>query len=225
MAGPNVIAAYYGGTGRNAILPQTLASGTETEFKVGNDAASTSVIAVLSVPAQGQILGSQTPNDQTINPALLDSSFSQLGYSASPMVPFNSGKFDNDKPFLVRVCGTIVPVSNAGNTYKATLYLGATKSGVALTNVTAAAQNASVAPFGFILEAQLHWDSLAQVVLGQYWYDFNGTTRQYNTWATTTNPTTAAAAAVSNLQFCVTSTWGNAVGGLATVSEFSISQM
>lgn len=225
MANANIIAGFFGGTGRNAILAQTLASGTETEFKIGTDSGSTTTIAVLAVPGQSQILGSQTALDQSVNPALLDSGFSKLGYAAEPMVPYNSAIFDNNKPFLVRVCGTIVPVSNAGNSYKATLYLGATKSGVALTNVTAAAQNASVSPFGWIIEAQLHWDSLAQVVLGQYWYDFNGTTRQYSTWITTTNPTTAAAAAVANLQFCVTSTWGNAVGGVSTVSEFSISQL
>jgi hypothetical protein len=225
MSGPGAIAAYYGGTGRNQILSQTLAAVTETEFKIGNDSASTSVIAVLSLPTQSLILGSQSPIDQTINPSLLDASFARQGYAAAPMVPYNSGVFDNDKPFLVRLAGTITPASNAGNTYKATLYLGTTKAGVALTSVSAAAQATSVAPFGFLLEAQLHWDSLAQVVIGQYWYDFNGTTRSYNTWAATTNPTTATAAAVANIQFCATSTWGNGVGGVAAVSEFSITQL
>lgn len=224
MAGSNVVAAYYGGTGRNSILSQTLASTTETEFKVVTDTG-TNPIAVLAVPTQTQILGSQTPLDQSANAAILNGGFSRLSVNSDSQPPFNSGVFDNDKPFLVRLCGTIVPVSNAGNTFKAALYLGTTKSGVALTNVTAAAQNASVAPFGFILEAQLHWNSLAQVVVGQYWYDFNGTTRQYATWATTTNPTTATAAAVSNLQFCATATWGNAAGGVASVSEFSLTQL
>lgn len=225
MAGSNVVAAYYGGTGRNQILSQTLATATETEFKIGNDAALTTVIAVLSVPGQGQILGAQTPIDQAANPAELNSGFNQLGYFGDTNPPFNSGLFDLNKPFLVRLAGTIVPASNAANTYKTTLYLGATKGGVALTSATAAAQNASVAPFGFILEAQLHWDSVAQVVVGQYWYDINGTTRTYATWATTINPTTAAAANVAALQFCATSTWGNAVGGVAAVSEFSISRL
>lgn len=225
MAGSNVIAAYYGGTGRNQILSQTLASATETEFKVGNDAALTTVIAVLSMPTQTQILGAQTPMDQAANAAVLSSGFNQAGYFGDSNPPYNSGLFDTNKPFLVRLCGNIVPASNAANTFKVTLYLGATKGGVALTNVSAAAQNASVAPFGFILEAQLHWDSAAQVVLGQYWYDVNGTTRTYATWATTTNPTTASAAAVANIQFCATATWGNAIGGVAAVSEFSISRL
>lgn len=225
MPGTNVVTAFYGGTARNQILPQNLASGTETEFKIGNDAGTASVIAVLSMPLQTAIQGSLSPLDQSTNAALLDAGFTKQGYASVSNPPYNSGVFDNDKPFLVRLAGTIAPVSNAGNTFKTTLYLGTTKGGVALTNVSAAAQNASTAPFGFILEAQLHWDSLAQVVLGQYWYDFNGTTRTYNTWATTTNPTTAAAAAVANIQFCATATWGNAVGGVTNVSEFSITQL
>lgn len=225
MAGSNVIAAYYGGTGRNQILSQTLASGTETEFKIGNDSASASVIAVLAMPTQTQILGAANPLDQSANAAILGGGFNQAGYYGDSQPAYNSGLFDANKPFLVRLAGTIVPASNAGNTFKVTLYLGATKAGVALTNVSAAAQASSVAPFGFIVEAQLHWDSAAQVVLGQYWYDVNGTTRTYATWATTTNPTTAAAAAVANLQFCATATWGNAIGGVAAVSEFSISRL
>lgn len=215
---------FIGGTGRNQVASQTLATATETEFKVNTDNGS-GAIAVLSIPTGTGIGGSNNPLGPDVNQALLWQTGRQALPFGSARPSHNAQSFDFDRPFLIRLAGVITPASNAGNTYKTTLYLGSTKSGVALTNVTAAAQNASVAPFGFILEAQLHWDSSAQVVLGQYWYDFNGTTRQYSTWITTTNPTTATAATVTSLNFCATSTWGNAVGGVSAVSEFSISQL
>lgn len=225
MAGPGVIAAYYGGTGRNAILSQTLASGTETEFSIGNDAGSTSVIAVLNMPSQTLIQGSQTPNDQTCNPAVLGSGFNRIGYYGDSMPPFNSGVFDNSKPFLVRICGVATPASNAANSLAVKLYLGTSKSGTNLATTGAVPQATTTTATGFILEAQLKWDSTSQTVRGQFWFDMKGTSgTQYATWATLSNAGSSVAA-VANLQFCASATWGNAVGGVCAVSEFSISQL
>lgn len=224
MASVNVVAAYFGGTARNQILSQTLASTTETEFKIGNDAGVTTNIAVLSMPLQTNIQGSFTPTDQTMNPAILNGGFNRQGYPFDPNPPFNSGIFDNCKPFLVRVAGTLTPASNAANTSTIKLYLGTSKSGTNLAATSAVAQATTTSNFGFILEAQLIWDSASQAVRGQFWYNVNGTTPAYATWATLTN-NGSAITTPAGLQFCATATWGNAVGGTVNVSEFSLSQL
>jgi hypothetical protein len=225
MANVNVIAAYYGGTGRNQMLAQTLATATETEFKLGNDTAVTTNIAVLSMPTQSLILGSQTALDQSTNPAVLNAGFNRLSYFGDSNPPFNSGVFDNSKPFLLRICGTAVPASNAGNTLAIKLYLGTTKSGTNLGTTGAVAQATTTSPLGFIMEAQLFWDSVSTSVRGQFWFNVNApVTPGYATWATLTS-SAGTAAAVANLQFCASAQWGNAVGGVVTVSEFSLSQL
>lgn len=224
MANSNVITALYGGTGRNQLLSQTLAATTETEIKVGTDAGAGTTIAVLSMPGQGAIIGSQTPNDSTINPALLDSSFSRLGYPPAPMVPYNSGVFDNCHPFLVRVAGVVTPASNAANTWTGILYLGATKGGTAICTTGAlTGMETSTESGGFILETQLIWDSTSGELNGQFWYLLNGATPNYHVWAV--NSAEGAAAAVANLQWCFSVTWGNSVGGVFAPSEFSVSQL
>jgi hypothetical protein len=225
MANVNIIAGYFGGTGRNQILSQTLAATTETEFKVGVDSGATTTIAVLSMPTQTQILGSQSPLDQTANPALSNSGFSRLSYFGDSNPPFNSGVFDNSKPFLVRIAGVATPASNAGNTLAVILYLGATKSGTALATTAAVPQASTTTAKGFIMEAQLLWDSTSQAVTGQYWFSLPGTSGTvYSTWKTLA----AAGSAVTSpagLTFCASATWGNVAGGVVAVSEFSISQL
>lgn len=225
MAGSNVIAAYYGGTGRNQMLSQTLATGTETEFKLGNDTSVTTNIAVLSMPTQSQILGSQNPIDQAANPVNLNSGFNQLGYFGDSNPPFNSGLFDSSKPFQVRIAGLATPASNAGNTLAIILYLGTTKSGTALGTTAAVPQASTTTAKGFIMEAELLWDSTSQAVTGQYWFSLPGTSGTvYSTWKTLA-AAGSAITAVSGLTFCASATWGNAVGGVVAVSEFSISRL
>jgi hypothetical protein len=224
MAGPNVIAAYFGGTGRNQILSQTLASTTETEFKLGNDTAVTTNIAVLSMPTQTAIQGSLTPSDTSMNPAVLNSGFSRSGYTFDQNPPFNSGSFDNAKPFLVRLAGVVTPASNAANTLTIILYLGTSKSGTAICTTGAlTGMETSTEAGGFIMETQLIWDSTSGEGHGQFWYLLNGATPNYHVWAV--NSAEFAAAAVANLQFCASATWGNAVGGVIAISEFSVSQL
>jgi|SRR5215469_4218801 len=226
MAGPSVIAAYYGGTGRNQILAQTLASGTETEVKIGNDAGSTSVIAVLSMPTQTAIQGSLTPIDQTMNPAILNAGFNQPGYMFDPTPPFNSGKFDNSKPFCVRVCGTYTPLTGASSvSWQPKIYLGTSKSGTGLVAPSATANtNAAGATYGFLIEAVLFWDSVSQAVRGRYDSNVNGTTPTESGWVTLT-ANGSSVTGVSSLQFVFSVTWGGSNGGTTNVSEFSISQM
>lgn len=227
MAGPNVIAAYYGGTGRNTILSQTATGGAaEAEFKIGNDAALTTVIAVLSMPTQSLIQGSFTPNDQATNPAILNAGFNRTGYQFDSNPPYNSGMFDTSKPFLVRVAGVATPVSDASGALTIALYLGTTKAGTKIATTSAVTLASSTTATGFLLEAQLKWDVTSTKVRGQFWWDCPGTTgTDYVTWAKLSS-VAGTAAAVANLQFCATATWGGTTAGnVAAVSEFSVSQL
>lgn len=227
MAGVNTIAAYFGGTGRNQIASQTLASTTETEFKVNQDAGAANAIAVLQIPQQTAIVGSSTAFNSSINSAIL------VGGLGQPNDPsrlagrpyFNSTSFDNGKPFLVRLAGVVTPASNAANTLTLILYSGTSKSGTAVCTTGALTGTESSTQAGaFILESQMTWDSVGQILNGQFWYSVSaGATPSYHVWAV--NSATAAVTAVANLKFCASATWGNAAGGTVAVSEFSISQL
>ncbi len=224
MANANTFAAYYGGTGRNKLLAQTLASTANTAISLGND-ASASVTAVISVPTQTQILGSQTPYDQACNPATLNSGFNRLGYYGDSNPPFNAQIFDNSKPFLLRYCGTYAPATGSSSVSIALgVYLGTSTSGTLVSTVTANNTNTTATNYSFLIEVQLHWDSLSQAVRGQQWYDVDGTTPVYNTWKALSN-LGSGVTSVSSLQFCVSTTWGGSNGGTVTPAELSLSQL
>ena len=220
----NVVNAYIGGTGRNTILSQTLATATETEFKIGTDSGSTTTIAVLSVPTQNQILGSQTPLDISTNFAQLNGGFSRIGIDGGQLTPYPSQTFDSGRPFLVRVCGTAAAVSNAANGFAASLRLGTTVAGTLVAVNTASVANASTVAYNFVLEAYLQWNSTSQRVTGYQWGSVDGTTAGFKAPAVLSTATISAAA-VANLQFVACATWSNAVGGTASVSEFSLTQL
>jgi hypothetical protein len=228
MAGPGLVVAYYGGTGRNAVLSQTLATASETEFKIGNDSASTSVIAVLSMPTQTTIQGSYTPNDQATNPAVLNAGFNRTGYQFDANPPYNSGVFDNCKPFLVRLAGTYTPLTGSSSTSIAfKVYLGTSKSGTNIATCgTVTNSDSAGGTYGFLIEAQLKWDSTSQALRGQQWYDVasNSTNSTYNTWKALTTAGSSITTPAS-LQFCASTTWGASNGGTVAVSEFSITQL
>lgn len=225
----NTIVGYIGGTGRNQIASQTLASTTETEFKVNQDAGAANAIAVLQIPQQTAVVGSATPLGVNINPAML------VGGLGQPNDPsrlagrpyFNSSSFDFGRPFLVRLAGVVTPASNAANTLDLKIYSGTTKSGTLVADTGAATGTESSTQAGaFIVEAQLIWDSTGQLLYGQQWYAIAaGATPTYNTWKAMATAAGIAVTSVANLKFCASAQWGNAVGGVVAVSEFSISQL
>src|SRR5579864_4447935 len=129
----NTVAGFIGGTGRNQLLPQTLATVTETEINVGVDANSTGVIAVLQVPQQTTIAGSGNPLNFDINAALLQENGGNVaGLPARGRPGFSTATFDSGRPFLVRVAGVITPASQAANSLNIILYSGTTKGGTAI---------------------------------------------------------------------------------------------
>jgi hypothetical protein len=221
----NVVVGYIGGTGRNQILAQTLATATETEIKIGTDTNSTT-IAVLSVPQQTAIQGSQTPPDISVNPALLDGGFWRGAVPGVAIPNYPSQAFDSSRPFSIRVAGTYTPLTGSSSvSWQPTLYLGTSKSGTKLVQATAVANtNAAGATYGFLLDTVLFWDSTSQAVRGRYDLNANGTTAVESGWVTLTN-NGASVTSVASLQFCVSVTWGAANGGTTTVSEFSMTQL
>jgi len=229
----NTIAAFYGsGTGnqaaatRNTIPSQVLAATTETEFQVYTDTSGTTNIAVLQVPQQTDIRGSGNPQSPSGNAALLGSPFASINTNHGPSRPYYaSQQFDYGRPFLVRLCGVATPASNAANTLTLKIYSGTSKSGTNIVTTGALTGTESSTQAGaFIVETQLTWDSVGQILNGQFWYSVSaGATPSYHVWAA--NSATATVTAVASLKFCATAAWGNAAGGTIAVSEFSINQM
>jgi len=218
MANSNVVAALYGGNRRNTILPQTLLNGTETELAVGGDFAN--AIALIGLPSQNAILGVQTTVDQTVNSALLGAGFSRAGQLGSS--PVNNQVFDNSKPFQLRLCGTYAPtngVSPVSITFR--LYQGTSKAGQPIVTVPVANTNTVGSTNGFIIEAMLTWNSISQLLRGQFYYD-SGTS--YQTYSAITPAT--AVTSVSSLVFCSSIQWsGSGGGGTVNVSEMSLTQL
>lgn len=219
----DTIVSYQGGTGRNQIGSQTLASTTETEFKVNQDAGANNAIAVLTMPQGTEIFGSASPQDPNANAAVLMSGNGrQWGRVPGTNAPyFNSASFDNGRPFIVRVCGLATPASNAGNTLTVKLYLGTSKSGTNIATTGAVPQATTTTAKSFIMEAQCIWDSTSQAVTGQFWFQLAGTSgTTYSTWAALSNA--GSSITLANLKFVASAQWGNAAGGVVAVSEFSI---
>lgn len=221
----NVVAGYFGGTKTGQILPQTLATATETEVKIVTDDG-TNPIAVLSIPTQSRIQGSQTPLDLSTNSAGLDSGFAKYSYPGSSIPTYPNTSFDSSRPFSVRVAGTYTPLTGTSSvSWRPILYLGTTKAGTGIAAPAATANtNAAGATFGFMLETVLFWDSTSQAVRGRYDSNVGGTTATESGWVTLT-ANGAGVVTNASLQFVFSVTWGAANGGTTNVSEFSIHQM
>jgi hypothetical protein len=224
MANFNTFASFAGGTGRNQIASQTLASTTETEFKVNTDSG-TPVIAVLTVPQGTAIVGSATP----INPSVNAASPFETGRYATPKnvarPAHSSTAFDNGRGFGFIVKGVVTPASNAANTLTLNLYCGTSKSGTNICTTGALTGTESSTQAGsFVIETQLFWDSTSQILNGQFWYLVNaGATKSYHVWQQNSNPATSIA--LSGLNFVASATWGNAAGGTIAVSEMSLYEL
>ncbi len=219
----NTIVSYSGGTLRNQIGSQTLASTVETEFKLNTDAGANTNIAILTMPQQGAIAGSFNPQDPTVNQAIMGGNYgAQYGRPlGSQGSGFNSNSFDGGVPFTIRVVGVATPASNGANSLNIILYQGTSKSGTAICSTAAVPQATTTTAKSFILETECFWDSTSQVINGQFWFSLPGTSGTvYTTWAKNTNAPSSIA--VANLTFVASATWGNAAGGVVAVREFSV---
>lgn len=222
----NTVSGFFGGTGRNQIGLQTLASTVETEFKVNQDAGANNAIAVLTLPQGNEILGATNPLNPVANASVLGSDRgSQFGRGLGEGAPyFSNTSFDMSKlgvSFRLRLSGSGAAVANAGNTILFKIYSGSSKGGTVIATHTAVATTAT-ANLNFVFEVDLQWDSVQQVLGGnQRWrIMYNGTqpTNGFGAGAILTNA--ASVTTLAGLTFCATATWGNAVGGTIQVDEF-----
>jgi hypothetical protein len=222
MANANTFTSLSGGTGDNQIPSQTLAATTETEFQ--KTTGTTTAVAVLSIPLGTAIAGSASPQNPSVNAALIGSTGRYYGLPTGASRPSHTATAFESRPFLVRITGLATPASDAGNTLAVILYLGTTKSGTAIGTTATVAQATTTTAKHFIMEAQLMWDSTSQAVTGQYWFSLPGTSGTvYSTWKTLASA--GSTIALTGLNFCASATWGNAVGGVVAVKEFSISEL
>src|SRR6266436_5908074 len=122
MANVNTFLAFFGGTGRNQVLSQTLATATATALQLGTDSGTPNTF-VAAVPTQSSIIGGVSPLSANVNQAILNAAITQSQFPQYPDPPFNSGSF-NGRAFKIRWAGTGSAAANAGNTLTFTVTQG-----------------------------------------------------------------------------------------------------
>lgn len=224
----NTILGFNGGTGRNQIGLQTLASVTETEFRVNTDNG-TGAIAVLTVPQGNEILGASNPLNQSASAAItgLDRG-SQFGRGLGELAPwYSTTAFDMKSGglgFKLRLSGFGTVVANGANTILLKIYSGSTKGGTVISSNSTGMASVTGASLNFVFELDLTWDSTQQVLGGfqRYMIVYNGTFVNGVTGFSAGIPLAANAAVttLAGLTFCASAQWGNAAGGSIQVNEF-----
>lgn len=220
----NTIVSLQGGTGRNQILSQTLASTTETLFQVQTDSGTPNT-AIIAVPYGSGVIGTSAPQDPNANSAITGFDFGrQYGRPNGTNAPwYSTSSFDYARPFKLRIVGTALSVAGISNSLTLKIYNGTTTGGtdIATSGAIAAATALNIT---FEIEATLQWSSAVGSLSGYYSVLYNvGGTQTFTAPAHITAISTAAA--ISDLQFVASATWGAANGGTTNVTEFSIEQV
>ena len=233
MANQNTIAVFTNfaaspsGTKRGVLQPLAVTTTVETVFTVGTDTAATYVPAVLSIPLQTAIQGSQNGTVVGSNPALLVPAYGAYSQIPSNLgCPYFTSDSFNGRAFKVRAQGTFTS-GVATNDLQIKLYLGSSAtvgSDLAIASVTTGTSGAFGAVSGhFLLEAILLWDITSGKVDGIIENGVIGSSGNSATFSTPTATTQVAAAAASNLQFVVSGKWNASnSGNILTLTEFAI---
>jgi hypothetical protein len=222
----NTFSGFTGGTLRNFIGLQTLATVTETAFLLNTDTGSGST-AILSVPTQTSIVGSKSPLDINVNRGLSQQGEAPVLGRSVQRPEFNTGSF-NGLPFRLRISGVGLAVANAAASITVKIYCGTTANIGTAANVfgsTGAIATVAGGQYNFSLESTLLWD-LASGLLGGFYQSLGnfGTASTYVA-PVTANAAPLAVAALSGLTFFATAKWGNAVGGTLQVNEFALERL
>jgi len=221
----NTIAGFSSGTKRNQIPTLTLAAVTETALPVNTDTGTTS--ALLAVPLQTAIVGSNTSLSINSNPAIITKGLQFYGAPDGSTAPyFNSSSFDSARPFTLQLGGVATVVTGAGNSLQFKIYQGtsATIGSDTIFATVGAFTAATTGNLQFDITVRCQWDSVSQSltgVLSGSWF-YSGGTKNIITTAVTsviTSLTTPSA-----LSFLPSVTFGAAAGGTVSVSEWSIEQ-
>jgi hypothetical protein len=225
MANANTVNSYQGGTKRNQIPVLSGIGTTETAFSLNTDTGT--AVAALTVPASTGVVGAQTPFDPSANPAITQASGRQYGPilgSDRPYAPI----LDGGLPFTIRVAGTYTS-GVAANSITIGLYLG-TSATLGSDHVITKALTSGAAAFGvlsgnFLLEVTCVWDSTSGYVTSFVSSAIIGAAGTASIYVSPVAGTEVAAAAVANLSFIPSATWGvSNAGNLVQINEFSISQ-
>jgi hypothetical protein len=220
MANFNTIYGYTGASsGRNKVIPLTLASTTETAFSLGTDAGTTSP-AILTVPGVGYV-GSGSPLEFNLNSAISLASYGRKGSVQTEMPYFSAATFDAGRPFVVRAFGTYSLNAGSGNTAAVNLYLGTSATLGSDTKIGALTAAGSPSTTGqWYLSTTIQWDITTGAVSGFYSGNVGNTITAGHALSNA-----ATAAASTNLQFVLSGVFGNAGGGTISVAEWSIEQL
>lgn len=190
-------------------------------------------VAVLSVPQQTDIRGSQAPMDPNANNAITLDQLGRAGqYRGQNRPYFNSASFDNGRPFRLRLVGTInVGATQTVKTVNIVLYQGTSAtlgSDSALytstqgsSTIGSSAVGVAAGHYNFIVEACLIWDSTSQsLVTTECWSAVAG-----NYIARAVGSSIASVASPSALTFLPAYEFGLANAANNVVfTEFSIEQ-
>lgn len=208
----------------------TVAGTTRTAFALTNGN-----VAALQVPLQGAIEGSRYPMDPNMSGALTSGGLGNAGgYPQRNRPYFQSGSFDNGRPFRLRAVGTI----NVGATQTAkdviiALYQGSSATlGSDSVLYTIPAQNTAglgtsaagvvAGAYNFIVEVTMIWDSTSQKLSPtEAWSNVCGTyaTRAVGSSAITVT-TPAGLSFVPAVEFGLANAANSAV-----LTEFSLEQV
>lgn len=224
MANSDTIVALFGGTGRNQVLPLTLAAVTETVLKQGVDAGTTTTPAVLTVPgsaATNGLVGSGSPVDFNQNSSISSQSYGRKYAIGSEAPYFSNATFDKGRPFRIRLFGTVAFNAGAGNSLAINIYQGTSTtvgSDFKIAAITAGGAPSTTAQF--YADVLVQWDSVSQTLSGLFSGQVGNTATAGTALSTQPTVTTAA-----GLSFVASVVFGNAGGGVVSVSEFSITQV
>ncbi|MCU1301722.1 MAG: hypothetical protein JWQ87_2006 [Candidatus Sulfotelmatobacter sp.] len=216
----DTFAGLQGGTGRNALIAVTGVGTTETLVVMGTDTASTNATAVVGVPSQAAIIGNSAPLDPNVNPALLKDQYGRAGNYIGQVRPyFTSGSFDA-RGFRLRFVAKFTSSAAAGGTAHAfNLYWG--NSITANNKIAAGLSTTALAGgnYAVIVEATCLWESVGQVLVGEYWAITGANYVSRTGLTNSASPTTYTA-----LSFCASYKFNSGAANTVTPIEFSIEQ-
>jgi hypothetical protein len=214
----DTFAGLQGGTGRNALLAASTLGTTETLLLMGTDGGSAT--AVIGVPSQTAIVGNSSPLDPNVNAALQKDQGGRAGnYIGQTRPYFTSGSFDG-RGFRLRLMGKFVTSAAAGgaahafNIYWGSTVTAANKIAAGLTGTALAAGN-----YNFVVEVTCLWDSVSQVLVGEYWANSGGNYVSRTGLTNSASPTTYTA-----LTFSASFKFNSGAANSITPVEFSIEQ-
>lgn len=203
-----VVRSDYVSTHPFAPAALSLTTTTETVMSFAN----TTGPAIVSIPSQTAVVGSFTPNDPNVNPAILGPNLGRPGAGSRGAAPyFSTGSFDG-RGFILTAMYKFQVVSAAGgaSVWTPKIYVG--------TSATVGSDSALFAPTGIsvplshtangsaLVQMNLIWDATSGLLAGEGFaivqaFDVTAAGAITPVYTARASVTSVAAAAVANLSF------------------------